>query len=203
MRMGAVQSARRSASMPCRSLPSSSAQGEGSAEACTGRAPATVSSAKTGMPWLSSSRTTPSDLSAWLQGTWASAPMAARPVCPRLSPGVAVYPQRCRWRTRRHSAVRKIAPTLKAERRLSSTATRGMRVRSPPGAPGTAGRESAPACESARPRSSGRRTRNSSSLRPRVCCRSTGRQMARKCLSVAVGASFGASEPSSRNTPSS
>mmetsp|Transcript_51981 Transcript_51981/g.151021 ORF Transcript_51981/g.151021 Transcript_51981/m.151021 type:complete len:352 (+) Transcript_51981:333-1388(+) len=208
MRTGAVQRARRSASIPCRSLPSSSAQGCGNSKACTDSAPSTVSRAKTGIPRAESSRSTSLVLSEWLHGTCTSAPMAARPVCPRLSSGVAVYPQRWRWLTRKHSALRKMAPTLKAERRWSMTTTRGMRCRPGTGASGPDAPMAAPAPpgqagESARPTSSGRSTRNSSSRSPRVCCRSTGKQIVRKCRRLAEGVSFGASELSSRRTLSS
>mmetsp|Transcript_84185 Transcript_84185/g.271493 ORF Transcript_84185/g.271493 Transcript_84185/m.271493 type:complete len:245 (+) Transcript_84185:492-1226(+) len=93
-----------------------------------------------------------------------------------------------------------MAPTLKADRKLSNTKTRGIRGRpsspsaptAPPssafaaaaGPPAAAKADAAAAAAGAPPgtaKSSGRVTRNSSSRKPRVCCRSMGKAIVRKC----------------------
>mmetsp|Transcript_29939 Transcript_29939/g.75431 ORF Transcript_29939/g.75431 Transcript_29939/m.75431 type:complete len:258 (-) Transcript_29939:28-801(-) len=86
-----------------------------------------------------------------------------------------------------------MAPTLNADLKLSSTSTSGIRGRScstalsaglaaawPP--PDAASMEEEQATEEEAGRSSVRVTRNSWSRSPRVCCRSIGSAMVKKCL---------------------
>mmetsp|Transcript_19913 Transcript_19913/g.65177 ORF Transcript_19913/g.65177 Transcript_19913/m.65177 type:complete len:213 (+) Transcript_19913:184-822(+) len=110
---------------PRRSLPSSSAHpagGGGKANSCAYGAPATVSTATTGTPAARSSSIAVSARRRHSHATAACVPIEVRATC--ASSGVAVYPHSTSRETPRHSAVRKIEPTLKAERRWSQTYAR-------------------------------------------------------------------------------
>lgn len=150
-------------------------------------------------------------------GTAACVPIDVRTTCP--SSGVAVYPHSTSSRTPRHSAVLKMEPTLKADRRWSHTTTRGSVCRrpdvssapldAPPDAPqpmGTTAKVPGPSGTMALKGASfvvtGNEANSTSSLNPREYLRSIGSIRFKKCLSEKsrVWSIRGASRASSRQS---